>query len=233
MAVKLIINGAAGRMGQLIAELAKADGGFAIVYGLETPDHQRQKPFPMGADTSQIFKTDVVIDFSTPAASLALLPHMVRWKKALVVGTTGLTKEQDVEYAQAAKVIPIVKSPNMSLGVNVLFKIAQQAAKILHAYDIHIEETHHIHKKDAPSGTALRAGALIEEVAGKKVTYESKREGEVVGDHRIRFSGPGETLELFHHAESRKTFAAGSLKAAKWLVKQKPGLYTMADVLGL
>ncbi len=220
--IKLIIAGAAGRMGQRIADLSKQSGQFEVIQGLE-----------IGDDRARVAQADVVIDFSTPEATHALLKEMVRFKKPFVVGTTGFTPEQDVEFAQAAKVIPIVKSPNMALGVNVLFKLAQEAAKALKTYDVEIVETHHVHKKDAPSGTALRAGQLIEEAAGKKVKYESIREGEVVGDHVIRFKGIGETLEIFHHAESRDTFAAGSLKAAAWLVKQKPGLYTTRDVLGL
>jgi len=117
--------------------------------------------------------------------------------------------------------------------VNVFFKLAQEMAKALPSYLIHIEETHHIHKKDAPSGTALQAGGLMEKAGGKKVTYESFRKGEVVGDHRIVMTGPADRLELFHHAESRDIFAAGALEAAKWVAKQKPGLYTMFDVLGL
>ena len=121
----------------------------------------------------------------------------------------------------------------MSLGVNVFFKAAQEVARALPDYAVHIQETHHTKKKDAPSGTALQAGRLIEKVSRQKVTYESFREGDVVGDHRIIFKGPADRLELLHHAESRDILAAGALQAARWVAGKEPGLYSMQDVLGL
>jgi 4-hydroxy-tetrahydrodipicolinate reductase len=164
---------------------------------------------------------------------VALLPDVVKYQKAMVIGTTGFSPEQEAKIADAAQKVPIVISFNMSLGVNVFFKVAQEVAKALPNYAVHIQETHHTKKKDAPSGTALQAGRLIEKVTKQKATYESFREGDVVGDHRIIFKGPADSLELFHHAESRDNFASGALQAAKWVAGKKPGLYSMWDVLGL
>jgi len=189
--------------------------------------------FDKGDDSSIIKQGDVFIDFTIPEASLAHLRQTMQWGKACVLGTTGFTKEQERIIQEAARKIAIVKSSNMSLGVNVFFDAAQKIARSLPDYAVHIQETHHVHKKDAPSGTALQAGQLIEKATGKKVTYESFRQGEIVGDHRVIFTGPADRLELFHHADSRDIFAAGALQAAKWVVKKKPGLYAMSDVLGL
>jgi 4-hydroxy-tetrahydrodipicolinate reductase len=233
MSLRLIIAGAAGRMGQRIAALASEDKALQLVYGLETGGKSVPAPMPIGSDVSKIASADVVIDFTLPEGTMSLLQEMVEQKKAYVIGTTGFSAAQDQAITEAAKLIPIVKSSNMSPGVNVFFKVAEQIAKSLPQYEVHIQETHHVHKKDAPSGTALQAGGLIEKATGNKVIYESFREGEVVGDHRIVFKGPSDHLELFHHAESRDIFAAGALQAARWVVKQQPGLYTTLNVLGL
>jgi len=162
-----------------------------------------------------------------------LLPEVVNDRKAMVIGTTGFSPEQETLITHAAEEIPIVFSSNMSLGVNVFFKVAQEVAKALPGYSVHIQETHHTKKKDAPSGTALHAGRLIEKVSRQKVTYESFREGDVVGDHRIIFKGSSDRLELLHHAESRDILATGALQAARWVAGKEPGLYSMQDVLGL
>jgi len=232
--LQLIVAGIAGRMGQRIQALSMDDPTLKVVYGLESPTHKMTVPgVPVGADTTQIQKADVVIDFSLAEATIALLPEVVKYRKAIVIGTTGFSPEQEAHIAQAAKDIPIVVSFNMSLGVNVFFKVAQSVAKALPTYAVHIQETHHTQKKDAPSGTALQVGRLIEKVSKQKVTYESFRKGEVVGDHRIIFKGPSDQFELFHHAESRDIFASGALQAAIWVADKKPGLYSMQDVLGL
>jgi 4-hydroxy-tetrahydrodipicolinate reductase len=234
MTIKLIICGVGGRMGQRILALAQQDAAFEITYGLESPEYAGPKPGPhVGSNTQEIKNADVVIDFTQAEATARLVRDVAKYKKAYVIGTTGFTDAQRAIIAEAARDIPIVQSPNMSLGVNVFFKLAQETARALPQYDVEIIETHHVHKKDAPSGTALHAGGLIEKATGKAVKYQSLREGEVVGDHQIIFKGPSERLELFHHAESRDSFAAGALAAAKWVVKQKPGLYAMKDVLGL
>jgi 4-hydroxy-tetrahydrodipicolinate reductase len=232
--IKLAICGVAGRMGQRILALAREGSVFEVVYGLESAGYKGSaEGARTGTDVSEIKNADVVIDFTAADASAQLLPTVIKYKKAYVIGTTGFDENQLHDIAEAAREIPIVRSPNMSLGVNVFFKIAQETARALPQYNVEIVETHHVHKKDAPSGTALHAGGLIEKVTGKAVKYQSIREGEVVGDHKVVFNGPSERLELFHHAGSRDSFAAGALTAAQWLVKQKPGLYAMKDVLGL
>ncbi len=189
--------------------------------------------FDKDDDPSVIKQGDVVIDFTVPEASLDHLRQAAGFNKSCVLGTTGFTKDQERTINEIARKIAVVKSSNMSLGVNAFFDAAQKIAKSLPDYAVHIQETHHVHKKDAPSGTALQAGKLIEEATGKKVTYESFREGEVVGDHRVIFKGPADQIELSHHAESRDIFAAGALQAATWVMSQKPGLYSMLDVLDL
>jgi 4-hydroxy-tetrahydrodipicolinate reductase len=232
--IKLIICGVGGRMGSRILALARQDSAFNVVYGLESPSFTGSvESLRAGVDVSEIKNADVVIDFTQAEATAQLVREVAKYKKAYVIGTTGFSEAQKAVIAEAARDIPIVQSPNMSLGVNVFFKLAQETARALPQYEVEIIETHHVHKKDAPSGTALHAGGLIEKITGKAVKYQSLREGEVVGDHQIIFKGPSERLELFHHAESRDSFAAGSLTAAKWIVKQKPGLYAMKDVLGI
>jgi len=232
--MKLIICGIAGRMGSRILALAKEDPAFEVIYGLESPGFKGNiEGIRAGDDVREIRNADIVIDFTAAEATAKLAPEVARYKKAYVIGTTGLSEAQRQVVADASRAIPIVHAPNMSMGVNVFFKIAQETARALPQYNVEIIEAHHVHKKDAPSGTALHAGGLIEKITGKSVTYQSIREGEIVGDHRVIFSGPSERLELFHHAGSRDSFAAGSLAAAKWLVKQTPGLYAMKDVLGL
>jgi len=220
--LSLVIVGAEGRMGQRVIAMASQDAALQVVERLD-----------MGSAPANVQKGDVVIDFSQPEGSLAYLAEAARQHKAYVLGTTGFSKEQEGQIEKWARSIAIVKSSNMSLGVNVFFSVAAKIAKALPHYAVHIQETHHVHKKDAPSGTALQAGGLIEKATGQKVTYESFREGEVIGDHRIIFKGTTDRLELLHHAESRDIFGAGALQAAKWVSGKKPGLYTMQDVLGL
>lgn len=222
--MKIAIVGAKGRMGTRIVELAARDKQVTVVACLDTDT--------VPADMKP---SKAVIDFSQAEASLKHLAEAVRQKKAYVLGTTGFSAAQEREILKASKKIPIVRSSNMSLGVNVFFSAAQLLAKALPGYSVHIQETHHIHKKDAPSGTALQAGGVIKRVSKAKVTYESFREGEVVGDHRLILAGPMDKIELFHHADSRDIFAVGALQAAKWVValKRPAGLYSMQDVLGL
>jgi len=209
-------------MGAKIAELASADPKVEVAVRLD-----------VGSSPTQMKAGKVVIDFSQPEASLAHLAEAVRQKKPYVLGTTGFSPAQDRVIQKASRSIALVRSSNMSQGVNVFFSVAQKIAKTLPGYRVHIQETHHVHKKDAPSGTALQAGKLIEKVSKQKVTYESFREGDVVGDHRVTFTGPMDKVELFHHADSRDIFAAGAIQAAKWVAGKKPGLYSMQDVLAL
>jgi len=223
-------------MGERIGALARQDHAFDVALGIERTGQassSKKPPFPIVKEFDQVKNGDVVIDFSAPEGTLEMLQSAVQHKKPCVIGTTGFSPEQEGKIAQASKDIPVVISFNMSLGVNIFFKVAQEVAKALPGYSVHIEEKHHTKKKDAPSGTALQAGHLIEKVSKQKVTYESFREGDVVGDHRIIFKGPSDRLELFHHAESRDIFVAGALQAAKWVAGKEPGLYTMWDVLGI
>lgn len=176
----------------------------------------------------------VAIDFSAPAGTENFVASALKHKKPIVIGTTGLSNDQQAEIQEAAKKIPIVYSPNMSVGVNLLFKLAAMAAKTLgKEYQIEISETHHIHKKDKPSGTAKKIGEIVEKIRNEKPAIESIREGEVIGDHTIVFGSDMEHLAIMHRAVDRKVFAAGALKAARWIIGKSPGLYTMADVLGL
>ena len=196
---------------------------------------------------------DVAIDFTTPESSIKTLDAALRYEKSIVIGTTGFSAEQKEIISQAAEKIRCVFAPNMSVGVNVLFKIAEDVSKTLgDAYDVEIVEAHHKFKKDAPSGTAVRLSEIIADsldrdinkvgVYGRKGMAERRpkeigihtvRAGDIVGEHRVLYGGMGETIELFHRAQSRETFARGSIRAAKWLVSQLPGLYDMQDVLGL
>jgi 4-hydroxy-tetrahydrodipicolinate reductase len=233
MAPNLLIVGAAGRMGQRITDLAQQEGGWHVFYGLESENKKSPLNIPCWSDRGQLQQADVVIDFTVAEATAGLLDDVVKAGKPYVIGTTGFSPEQDKRIAEAAKRIPIVKSSNMSPGVNAFFKAAILLAKALPAHAVHIQETHHRHKTDSPSGTALQAGRLIEQAGTQKVTYESFREGEVIGDHRIIFRGPLDEVALSHHADSRDIFAAGALQAARWVRLQKPGLYSMFDVLGL
>ncbi|MGD9843081.1 MAG: 4-hydroxy-tetrahydrodipicolinate reductase [Steroidobacteraceae bacterium] len=207
------------------------------------------------ADVQQaIAGAKVAIDFTLPQVTPINVQACVANDTALVIGTTGHTAEQRAVIEQAAKLIPIVLAPNMSVGVNLLLKLAELAAKALdEGYDIEIYEAHHRNKKDAPSGTALRIGEVV--AAARGVTLKEQgdftrygdtgarqrghigfsvaRGGDIVGDHTLLFAGPGERIELSHRAHDRSGFARGALVAARWLQGRKPGLYSMQDVLGL
>jgi 4-hydroxy-tetrahydrodipicolinate reductase len=196
----------------------------------------------------------VAIDFTLPGASLEHARRCLARRVPLVIGTTGHDEQGRAEIARIAGTLPVVMAPNMSLGVNLLFRLAEIAARALDAdYDIEIFEAHHRHKVDAPSGTALGLGHAVAHgrgttldqvaeyarhgVAGPRrrgaVGFSVMRGGEVVGDHRVFFAGPGEQIELAHHAQDRSGFARGALVAARWLAGRPAGLYSMVDVLGL
>jgi len=235
--IKLVIAGAGGRMGTRIVELAQEDPSlFKVVYQLESKSRAGEAllggAMPRyGMDSDRIAEADVVIDFTAPDAALKIAEKAAKYKKPIVIGTTGFSPAQEKQLEKTLKQVPVLKSANMSLGVNAFFKVVKDIARILDDYDVRIEEKHHEHKKDAPSGTALQLGKIMEEYLQKKIVYESMREGEVVGDHRVIFQGRFDRFELFHHAESRDIFVAGALAAALWLVDKKPGLYSMQDVL--
>jgi 4-hydroxy-tetrahydrodipicolinate reductase len=201
-----------------------------------------------------ITNTDVVVNFTTPEATLEHLEIVKNNKKSIVIGTTGFNNEQIATIQKIAKEIPIVLSPNMSVGVNLLFKILKDIARVLgDDYDIEIIEAHHRMKKDAPSGTAIKMAKVIAESLGrnfdeiavyarkgiigertkKEIGIQTVRAGDIVGEHTVLFGGLGERIEITHKASSRDTFARGALKAAIWLHGKTPGLYDMGDVLGI
>jgi len=244
MATQLLMVGAKGRMGQAILALARKDKGFHIVGEVDKGD-----------DLGGLFeKADVVVDFSHRSAMEAVLEKACAAKVAYVCGTTGQT-DTDLKLIQAAsKKVPLIHSPNFSVGVNLLFYLTEQAAKALpEGYDPEVIEIHHRLKKDAPSGTAKRLLEIIAQARGAKVDQVTRhgrsgepgertgseigvhavRGGDVVGDHTVLLAGEGERIELVHRASSRDVFAQGALRAAKWLVGKPARAYQMVDVLGL
>lgn len=265
---KIVIAGAAGRMGQALIRCAMAMPDVELAGATEQPGHEL-----LGRDAGTVAGTaattgvvltaelepvlaqaDVLIDFTYHSVVPQNAQLAARLKRAVVIGTTGLTTEESMVVDKAADQVPVVWAPNMSLGVNLLFAMAKRAATVLgQGYEICIDETHHTHKLDAPSGTALRLGERVADGAGVRfedvylhdeggvmvsypagrIVIRSHREGEVVGDHTVTFDGAGERVELTHHAKSRDAFALGALHAAKWVCSQRPRLYDMQDVLGL
>lgn len=234
--IKLAVSGACGRMGSRIIALAKQDKGFSVVVALERKGHPKVSSQIEGLtitdDDSLLSRVDCVIEFTDPAASLNHLEKCLKFKRPMVIGTTGFDAKAVEIIAKTSENIPIVFSPNMSVGVNLVFKVVAEIARILRNYKIKIIEAHHIHKKDAPSGTAKRIAQIITEATSKKVNdIQSIREGEIIGDHEIIFDGPFDKITLKHSAKSRDIFAQGALIAAKWLILKKNGLYSMGDCL--
>jgi 4-hydroxy-tetrahydrodipicolinate reductase len=234
--IKLGISGVCGRMGRRIFELASVDKNFEINLALEkkgTPAIGRDiGKLKISSSPDGIFLIDVFVDFTLPEATEINLDYAAKYKKASVIGTTGLNDAQIKKIEEASKVVPVVFSPNMSVGVNVLFGILPQIAERLGAdYNIEIVEAHHRGKKDAPSGTAKKFAAILAEAAKKEVPVHAVRLGDIVGDHTIIFCGNSERIEIKHQAHSRDLFALGALKAAKWVFGKPAGLYSMQDVL--
>ncbi|MBI1368035.1 MAG: 4-hydroxy-tetrahydrodipicolinate reductase [Planctomycetes bacterium] len=262
--IALAIAGAAGRMGQRLIALAAAMPQFHLAGAFEAPGNPAvgaDSGLTAGIKPNGVPITDgfhspaaVVIDFTAPAATRALIARCVDRDVSMVIGTTGLTGEDHALIDEAAKTIAVLQAPNTSLGVNLLLSlVARTAQQLGDDYDIEILEAHHHHKKDAPSGTALAIAESICKATGKsmsgdlvmervghdcvrergKITMQSLRMGDVVGEHTAFFAGVGERLELTHKASSRDTFARGALKAAAWLSGKPAGRYGMKDVLGL
>ncbi|MGA2775441.1 MAG: 4-hydroxy-tetrahydrodipicolinate reductase [Candidatus Omnitrophota bacterium] len=234
--IKLGIAGVCGKMGRRIFELASMDKDFDLSLALE------KKGTPMiGKDIGKlkisstydgIFLVDVFIDFTVPEASEVNLDYIAKYKKPLVLGTTGLSDGQIRKVEEISKFVPIVFSPNMSIGVNVLFGILPEFAKRLGPdYNIEIVEAHHKAKKDSPSGTAKKMGQILADTTKKEIPIHAIRLGDIVGDHTVIFCGNSERIEIRHQAHSRDLFAAGALKAAKWVANKPAGLYSMQDVL--
>ncbi len=265
--IRTIVSGACGKMGRRICTLMENDDLLELVGAVESPDNKHigedigsvcglgKKGITVKPDIADIIdEGEVIIEFSAPQATLDHTRAAAEHEKAMVIGTTGLSPQQIEEIKRLSVRIPIVMAPNMSLGVNILFKLVRDVAKTLKdEYDIEIVEMHHRFKKDAPSGTALKLAENAAEALGKdlnevavygrqghtgerkrgEIGIMSLRGGDVVGDHTVIFAGLGERIELTHKATSRDTFALGALRAAKWVIDKIPGLYTMEDVLGI
>ncbi len=264
MRPKLVIVGAAGKMGRRIISLNIDAGWFDIIAAVETKGHPDiGKDAGLVASAGQInvkldstYKAgaDVAVDFSQPAAADKTIDYCLKGGAALVLGTTGLTEKHREKIETTSAKIPVIYGTNMSVGMNVLFSLVGKVASMLgDEYDTEIIEQHHRFKKDAPSGSALTLaenickatrkkfpGCLIYGRNGKDALREkgtigmhAVRAGDIVGVHSVIFSTLGETITLNHAAHSRDTFAVGALQAARWIVGKKPGLYSMADVLGI
>ncbi|HWQ20979.1 MAG TPA: 4-hydroxy-tetrahydrodipicolinate reductase [Methanotrichaceae archaeon] len=255
MTIKVAVTGAAGRMGTMVIDAMKAvpemelvagfgiagtgkllAGGVTVSNASELRDILAQK------------RPDVLIDFTVPAAAVSNVGIAADLGINLVVGTTGLSKEQQAQMRGAIEGrVAAVITPNFIIGVNVFWKLIEMAAKSLQDYDIEVIESHHCMKKDAPSGTAVAAVNILKRATGidevkhgregialrgKEIGVHAVRAGDIVGDHIVLFAGPGERLEIRHQAHSRSAFASGAVRAACWVVGAKPGIYSMADVLG-
>ncbi len=216
--LELIVYGATGRMGQQVIRLAEEQKVFNAVH-----------PVKRFSDFKS--KGDVIIDFSLPEALDALVEYATKNKIPVVSGTTGLGAEQMERLRELSKITPVLWAPNMSLGVTLISKFLE-GLSILSDWKFEIQETHHIHKKDKPSGTALRLKESIEKAIGKAIPVpESIREGEVIGDHVVKITGPFEEITLEHRATDRRIFAQGAIRAAVWLTEQPPGFYSLQNMI--
>ena len=264
--IKVVIAGSTGRMGKALLEGVLQSDDLQLHAAL---DHQGSEYLgkdagevvgkacgvKIGADVAVALKgADVLIDFTRPEGTLEHIAVCQKLGVNIVVGTTGFNAQQKAQLGAAAQHIGVMLAPNMSVGVNLTFKLLEMAAKVLsHGYDIEIVEAHHRHKVDAPSGTALGMGEVIAKTLGRDlekcavygregitgerdpstIGFATVRGGDIVGDHTVMFAGIGERIEITHKASSRATFALGALRAARFLKSNKAGMYDMQDVLGL
>lgn len=250
--VKIIMHGCNGAMGQVITKLAAEDKDAEITAGIDRVDNI-ENPYPVftSCDACDV-EADVIVDFSVAQAVDGVLAYALKRKMPLVLCTTGLSEKQLEDVKTASAQIPILRSANMSLGVNTVFKLAAAAAKILGevGYDIEIVEKHHNKKMDAPSGTALAIADAINEAMDDRYTYkldrsaerarreaneigiQAVRGGTIVGEHEVLFCGPDEVIEIKHTAYSKAIFGKGAIQAAQFLKGKKPGMYQMSDVIG-
>ena len=265
--INIIVAGAAGRMGIRIINMINETEGVALAGAFEHPDNKLvgqdagmvagigEAGVKISGSVDDIIDSgDVIIDFTVPAATITNLKKAASAGKAMVIGTTGFTGDELKEIRNTAKNMRLVMAPNMSVGVNVMFRIAAEMAKILGSdYDMEIIEAHHRLKKDAPSGTAIGLARKLAEATGRdlektavyarhgiigqrtgeEIGIQTVRAGDITGDHTVIFGGIGERLELTHRAHNRDNFAKGAVRAAKWIVNKDAGLYDMQDVLGL
>lgn len=264
--MRIAIAGAGGRMGRMLIETVLAADDAELVGALEvagSPAIGRDAGEALGRATGvlttsdpavALARADLLIDFTRPEGTFSVLPHAEQAGVRMVIGTTGIDEAGRARLAQAARRIPIVAAPNMSVGVNATFKLLEVAARILsQGYDIEIIEAHHRHKVDAPSGTALKMGEVVAQALGRDLAevavyaregvtgerdpstigFATIRGGDIVGDHTVLFAGLGERIEITHRSSSRQGYASGSLRACRFLMTKPPGLYDMQDVLSL
>ncbi len=264
--MKICVAGACGRMGRRILELAAAAEDVEIESAIDVPalagseltvgqESGRPRKVVVTSDIAAgLASADVLVDFTVAEASVCHVRAAAELHKPAVVGTTGFNDHQKMELASFVNRVALVWAPNMSIGVNLLFKITEEVARILGlGYNVEIVETHHALKKDSPSGTAIRLAERAAEALGldmnaeviygrhgilgprptRQIAIHALRGGDVVGDHTVCFIGKGERIELTHRAHSRDTFAQGALRAARFALTAPPGLYDMQDVLGL
>lgn len=263
--IKTIILGAAGKMGRRVVSCARNYPDIKIIGGIEQPGNSfigkdlgetagigNAGALIVDSLDSIIGKADVCIDFSYHTCTIAALPTVIEHKKAFVICTTGFDESETAKIKEASKIIPVLLSPNMSVGVNLLFDIVGEvASKLGDDYDIEIIEAHHNKKKDAPSGTAAKLADIAAKSRGRDINKDgiygrkgmvgerktgeigvhAVRAGDIVGEHTVVFAGPGERIELIHRAHTRDTFANGALRAALFIANRKPGFYSMKDVL--
>lgn len=266
MSLRIAIVGASGRMGRMLIEAVTNAADCTLSAAMDragSPSIGQDAAAFLGVQSGVLIsddvraglaQSDVLIDFTRPEATLEHLALCQELGVKLVIGTTGFSDDEKARIRDASKQVGIVMAPNMSVGVNVVLKLLQQAARSFsHGYDIEIVETHHRHKVDAPSGTALKMGEVIadelgrdlkscavygrEGVTGERdpstIGFATVRGGDVVGDHTVLFAGIGERIEITHKSSSRMSYASGSLRAARFIAPRKSGLFDMQDVLGL
>jgi len=243
--IKLGISGVSGRMGKRIGVLASRDKDFNIAAALEAKENPA-----IGKDIGAVLgvgsvgtavvsdfgrvagSCNVLIEFTAPLPTIEHLKVARKKKVGMVIGTTSLSSQQIEEIKRASREIPIVFSPNMSIGANLLFKLTESTSRALNKdYKVEIVEAHHAGKKDAPSGTAKRLGEAVLKIRGAMPPIRSIREGEIIGDHTVSFKGQVETIQITHSAHSRDAFAKGALDAARFVADKSPGLYTMQEVI--
>ena len=234
-AAKIAVFGAAGRMGREIILQAASYPHLRIAYAYD-PHHEGDEIEGLSVENpphSLPKDVRVVVDFSAADAVLENVELAVVRKVPYVCGVTGLSPATQEVLRQSAHEIAILYSPNMSPGMNLMFRLAALTAKALSNYDRHIFETHHTRKQDSPSGTALRLANHLREVTHNDTPITALRMGDVTGEHTLIFGGPGERLEIVHHADSRAVFAHGALRATEWIIDKEPGFYSMTDMLGI
>ena len=249
--VRIVLLGASGRMGQAVLDAAATTEGVkvtaALVGAASASLNKSSHGLTYGSDiAAALAGADVLLDFSLPESTGYALDACLKAGKPLVTGVTGMDEVLKARLAEGAMRIPVLAAANMSLGVALLSRMAEQAARVLGPdFDIEISEAHHRHKKDAPSGTALGLAEVMSKVRGSapvdrnpgrlgprqpgSIGFSVVRAGDIVGEHTVLFAGAGERLELSHRAQSRSTFAHGALSAARWIAGRKPGLYSLAD----